>query len=640
MKATLRPTLRVLIVDDNPEDRAVLLRYLRLDLAYAHQVEEASTGEAAIQACQESRPYDLILLDHHLPKLSGLDVLKAIKAIPGWRGAVIACTSTSLPETARNAFEAGATDFLHKEDLSASILSRTLQHALIKRRLELEVLEAADRTDRLQKMTAHLSGASSQSEVMSAITNSGAGALQALSCSVSLLLEQAPPSSTFEESGQITASIPLTAGEQVLGAMKVSFAADRFFSTQDQAFFRLVGAVCGAALERSRLYEGAETARQESRRSEDLFRESETRFRAMANAVPSSVFESHSNGFCTWMADTWSTYTGLKTAQALGWGWTDSIHPDDRARTSGLWEDAVRLELAFETRRRMRRFDGEYRWFFVRAVPQKDEGGKVIRWLGSSTDIDDAVRAENEALDRAAFEKQLIGIVSHDLKNPLSAIKLSAELLTRRGDLDERAQKAVSRVSLSADRAHRMIQDLLDFTQVRLGSGIPLRPDRSNLSAIVADVLDEVRLAFPSRQLAFTRDEWVWGLWDVGRLEQVVSNLLTNALKYSPLTSTVSIRLTQTRERALLEIHNDGAPIPEKLLGYIFEPLRRGMGGEHPTGRSVGLGLYIVKQIVTAHQGQVRVKSEEGFGTAFTVDLPRQDAATAVDSPSLGVARE
>lgn len=231
-------------------------------------------------------------------------------------------------------------------------------------------------------------------------------------------------------------------------------------------------------------------------------------------------------------------------------------------------------------------------------------------------------------------EAQLIGIVSHDLRNPIAAISGTAAMLLRHHDLDERATKSVARIASSAARANHLILDLLDFTRAKLGDGIPLSKGPTRLDAVVAQALEELEVAWPDR-IQYEDICECEGEWDARRLGQVVSNLVTNALQYSPESARVSIRVRDEETWAVLEVHNSGPAISREMLPRIFQSLQRGASGGDGHRRNVGLGLFIVEQIVRAHQGRVTVDSSEEEGTFFRVHLPKVRSAVLETSPLL-----
>jgi signal transduction histidine kinase len=244
-----------------------------------------------------------------------------------------------------------------------------------------------------------------------------------------------------------------------------------------------------------------------------------------------------------------------------------------------------------------------------------------------------------ELRQRADFEQQLIGIVSHDLRTPVSAILLGVTALLRGEELSVRQTKSVVRIQSSAERAHRMIRDLLDFTQARLAEGIRIEPRPTNLHELIQGVLEEVEASHDDREIQLSRDGDGRGEWDPDRLSQVIQNLVTNALKYSPRGTPVRIETHAEEGGVVLSVHNEGAPIPPERLEKIFQPLQRASGEVDKAGRSIGLGLYIVKQVVEAHGGTVSVESTAGAGTTFTVWLPRHPTGCRSSSPGAPTGR-
>jgi signal transduction histidine kinase len=203
-------------------------------------------------------------------------------------------------------------------------------------------------------------------------------------------------------------------------------------------------------------------------------------------------------------------------------------------------------------------------------------------------------------------------------------------MLLRRETTDPWQAKTAARILSSADRAHRMIRDLLDFTQARLSGGIPVRAGPMDLHDIAQHVVEETRIASPDRdiQVEFKGDGR--GEWDADRIAQVLTNLVSNALAYSPQGTPVRVELRDEGDAVVASVQNQGTPIAPELLPRLFEPLTRGQRqGRDKGSRSIGLGLYIVDHIVRAHGGTVGVRSSAEEGTTFTVHLPRRPAGPA-----------
>ncbi|NVJ17877.1 ATP-binding protein [Myxococcus sp. AM010] len=258
--------------------------------------------------------------------------------------------------------------------------------------------------------------------------------------------------------------------------------------------------------------------------------------------------------------------------------------------------------------------------------------GQPVGMVAAGRELSAQKRQEAEARRRAEFEQQLIGIVSHDLRNPLSAIQLGASVLARREELNERSLRAVLRIQSSAERAVRMTRDLLDFTQVRMGGGLPVHRRPVDLHELAQQVIEELRLSHPERELHVKSDGDALGEWDSDRVAQLLGNLVSNALQYSPEDSRVTVRVHGEASRVMLCVHNEGPPIPDDARERLFRPLQRAQTGGANAGRSIGLGLFIVKHIAESHGGTVDVSSREGQGTTFIAWLPRLPPGQATAS--------
>lgn len=259
------------------------------------------------------------------------------------------------------------------------------------------------------------------------------------------------------------------------------------------------------------------------------------------------------------------------------------------------------------------------------------QGREEDEWLLSALADQAAVALEKSRLDETAeFRERLIGIVSHDLRNPISVVLLGATVLLRRADLDERTIRTVARMQSSAERAARMIRDLLDYTQARLGGGIRLEKRVTDVHAIVRGVVEEMVVVHAERDIHLHQDGDGRCGCDSDRVAQIVGNLLSNAITYSPPGTPIRVHTSgpggqqggQQDGHVVLTVHNLGAPIAPSHLKYIFEAMQRAAPQVNVAARSVGLGLYIVRHLVEAHSGTIDVASHAGEGTTFTVHLP------------------
>ncbi len=494
---SMKPTLRVLVVDGEEEERATVMRYLARDEVHHHVIEQVASGEAALEACRHAS-FDVLLLDQNMPGMDGLAVLKAVRALPQWRGAVVACTSTGEPEVARRFFEAGVTDLLHKKDLSPSLLSRALENALIRSRLENQLKEAQRRTAQLQVLAEGLSRVASAQQMIPLIVEQSVRALGAAAGYLALATDDgrhfkfeaglhlnsiddrsgrefridAPlPAAECLRTGALftfstvaerelqfpsltpllrefpgLAVVPLPGVRQMIGAMGLLFADEHSFPPEEREHLKLVGAVCGQALERAALYDEARTAREAASLSVD-------RYRALVSATAQIIWRSAPTGELTTITGNWAELTGLEATAASGFGWAAALHPDDRAAYLAESAHSFALGRPFTVEVRIRARDGRYRWFVLQAAPVHDQAGQIREWIGASTDFterkaaDEALRNEREQfrLSTQHFELALkssqVVVFNQDrelrytwIHNP--ALGLRAEEMIGKRDID------------------------------------------------------------------------------------------------------------------------------------------------------------------------------------------------------------
>ena len=232
---------------------------------------------------------------------------------------------------------------------------------------------------------------------------------------------------------------------------------------------------------------------------------------------------------------------------------------------------------------------------------------------------------ERELRMVADFRDMFLGIVGHDLRNPLSTILMTAEALRFSGHLDEQERRGVSRIVASCGRMSRMILQLLDFTRARLGGGFPLEPKPTNLRAVCQNVVEEF-----GANIHLDVEGDVAGTWDPDRLAEALSNITGNAVEHARPGTSVLVKAHDEGSEAVVEIVNQGDPIPADLLPVIFEPFRQARR-ERSTKGNLGLGLYIAKQIVLTSGGTLDVRTADGT-TAFVIRLPRNVRAVIPSS--------
>ena len=245
----------------------------------------------------------------------------------------------------------------------------------------------------------------------------------------------------------------------------------------------------------------------------------------------------------------------------------------------------------------------------------------MIRALSSVTD-QMALGIDRDESER--FRDLFIGMLGHDLRNPLNAVGMGARLLS--SAVPESQRRTVGRIQNSVTRMDRMIAQVLDFTRARAGGGIPLSRAPTDLETICTQVVDELATGNPGRSIQVSRAGDARGQWDADRLAQTFSNLVANALAYGRPDAPVMVTLNATPGEIRFSVHNVGPPIRADLLPNLFDPFRRGRQAQTAATEGLGLGLFISKEIVKAHKGTIFVESSEAGGTRFTVVLPRLSA--------------
>ncbi|HZS38916.1 MAG TPA: ATP-binding protein [Polyangia bacterium] len=269
---------------------------------------------------------------------------------------------------------------------------------------------------------------------------------------------------------------------------------------------------------------------------------------------------------------------------------------------------------------------GAQRHFLVSVEPLRDASGGVRGAIGAATDITETKRAQEELKQALAFREQMMGVLGHDLRNPLSAVRGLAGLVLLGDEAPAPVRSHVEQIDRAAKRMVELIGTLLDFTDSRFRGGLPIAPAPADLREIATAAIEELRAAHRERSVELDVRGDVRGEWDPARMAQVVSNLVANALTHGAADEPVQVSIAGDAD-VVLSVRNRGPVIAPEVLPTIFEPFRRGGAADRGPSRGLGLGLYIVDQIVRAHAGTIAVDSTAERGTVFTVRLPRRRAA-------------
>jgi PAS domain S-box-containing protein len=375
---------------------------------------------------------------------------------------------------------------------------------------------------------------------------------------------------------------------------------------------------------------------EKAQQAETALRESEERFRTLADNISQLAWTADANGRLNWYNQRWYDYTGTTPDEMQDWDWRKAIHPDhfDRVveRMQRSWDTGETWEDTFP----LRGNDGNYRWFLSRALPIRDQDGHVMRWFGTNTDITDRNRMETQLRDQAAQladlhrrKDEFLAMLSHELRNPLAPIINALHLLRLQPESDNQlALQARAIIERQVGQLKHLIDDLLDVSRITTGR-VHLRQERVSMAGIVERPLIERRrhtfnVSLPSQVI------WIHG--DAARLEQVVVNLLTNAAKYTDEGGQIWLTVQQEGNAAVLRVQDTGVGIHPDLLPHIFDLFTQADRSLARSEGGLGIGLSLVRRLVELHGGTVEAHSLVGQGSEFVVRLPVMLAAFAPQS--------
>jgi len=349
---------------------------------------------------------------------------------------------------------------------------------------------------------------------------------------------------------------------------------------------------------------------------QEKLREREKKFRLLADAMPQMIWTCDKYGNLDYFNRSLYGYAGLNDDELREKGWLQIVHPDEREADRQQWEAALKSGQDFITEHRFRRSDGAYRWQLTRAVPQKDAAGNIEMWVGASTDID-----EIKELDQQ--KDYFISVASHELKTPVTSIKGYVQLLQDKYESagDAFLKSALSIIHRQVDRLTLLISDLLDLSKIKSGS-LSFSEQQFYINHLVEETIEQISQIYPSHKISFIKGENVPVSADRERIEQVLVNLLTNAVKYSPGADKIKVETVLDKGWAVVSIEDYGVGISRKNQERIFERFYRVEGKSEKTFPGFGIGLFIASEIIRRHNGKIGVMSEPGKGSVFYFSLP------------------
>jgi two-component system CheB/CheR fusion protein len=337
---------------------------------------------------------------------------------------------------------------------------------------------------------------------------------------------------------------------------------------------------------------------------------SRAHFMLLSNNIPHITWTNLPDGKINFFNARWYEYTGLGFSQDISAVWASVIHPDDAQRTKEAYVDSLQTGNSLEIENRYKKLDGTYRWHLTRSTPLRSATGEIQFWVGTATDIDD---------QRKAIEKkdEFISIASHELKTPLTSLKAYLQLIAKfdQEPVPQRIRRFIEKADNSMNKLHLLVNDLLDFSRIQAGKlDFSLTPVRVN--ELVSACVEHARYMYPDHHIIYVPgfDYQVRG--NMERLEQVVMNLINNAVKYSPDRKEIALSTTLENQKIKVAVKDFGIGLSESQQERIFERFYRVADSTYMAS-GLGMGLYISMEIVKSHFGTMGVESRPNEGSTF-----------------------
>ncbi|HLY68795.1 MAG TPA: PAS domain-containing protein [Puia sp.] len=352
------------------------------------------------------------------------------------------------------------------------------------------------------------------------------------------------------------------------------------------------------------------------KKHQQILADNERKFRLLADSMPQHIWTADPGGNLNYFNKSVFDYSGLTFEQINKDGWMQIVHPDDREGNAKTWHDSVVSGSDFLFEHRFRRFDGQYRWQLSRAVPQKDKEGNIQMWVGTSTDIHDIKELEQQ-------KDYFISMASHELKTPVTSIKGYVQILQsvykdKEDDFLKNTLKIIDKQVLVLTK---LVTELLDLSRIKAGS-LELSIEKFDLAELADEIIDEIKLINPGHTIDFSKECVMEVSADRQRISQVMINFLNNAIKYSPHSVCIRVRMVKDDREAKVIVQDYGIGISKADQQKIFERFYRAEGISEKTFPGFGIGLFIAAEIISRHGGNIGVESEPGKGSSFYFSLP------------------
>ncbi len=644
---------RILLVDDQPSR---LLTYESILSGLGVECVWAFSGPEALGRLLKD-DFAVVLLDVNMPGMDGFEVARMVREHPRLeRTPIIFVTAINVSELDQlRGYEVGAIDYIAVPVVPEILRSKVaVLVELHRRRDELRQLNHALAEARAQRDAEHAKALASKEAQLRAVFEHPTAVIVVLRAERNA--DDEVVDWIYHEANASTLALFATTREALIGRRlhevlppeRAALARDRCtrvlltgeaahyesrFGQRDfLATMYSIGDDCVVS-------SGVDVT--ERMRAEAALRQSEERFRDLANNIDQFAWTCDALGHPTWYNDRWYQYTGTTFEQARGDGWKAQHDPAHLPRVMAGIERAIATGEAWDDTFPLRGKDGQYRWFLSRAIPIRNESGQVIRWFGTNTDVT-AQRELQEALqDTDRRKDEFLAMLAHELRNPVAPIGNVAEVLSRVLAGDEEKRTLAEIIRRQAMHLSRLLDDLLDVARVTQGH-IELRRTVGPLAGCIHQAIETAQPLVREREHRLTVSETFQPLHvnaDRVRLAQAIGNIIINAAKYTPPGGDIRIRTFSENDQAAIEVSDTGGGITPEFLPKVFDLFAQGDRSLDRSQGGLGIGLAVCKKLVEMHDGTVTASSAgPGRGATFTIRLPlavaAPDAAAKAQSSS------
>ena len=358
-----------------------------------------------------------------------------------------------------------------------------------------------------------------------------------------------------------------------------------------------------------------ELERKVEERTRDLLTSRE-HFKFLADNIPVIVWTALPNGELNYYNKKWYDFTGTSFEESKGWGWTDMIHPEDVERSKNSWSISVNTGTAFSTEFRYKRAsDASYRWHYVHALPFRNNQNEIIAWFGISSDIEDQKMAMQKKDD-------FISIVSHELKTPLTSVKAYIQLaMANTQPIPGQMNQYIEKADQFTRKLEYLINDIMDVSKIQAGK-LQFTIAQVNINKLVSSCIENAKILYPAVNFIFEAGHDLFVSGNYERLEQVVLNLINNAVKYSPGSDEIIVAIKDENDVVRVLVKDFGIGLNPDQKDRIFDRFYR-IANVSSAISGLGMGLYISSEIIKAHKGSIGVESKLHKGSTFYFTLPK-----------------